>query len=184
MLVSATIKDFHGDAMTCIESLVREWMAQDMRLARERMTESAPPDVHHAPPDFSPPPPRGESTPPPKAAQLREDVGDVNTVTPAVEDVEIWDHTTRGPSENAPQPAVVALGEYAPSPFEGADAPLHRHAYTFDGCKFTRHLGKLFACGEAHPGSLEDGGELGEEHVDKLVADCLGDTEQCTMGSR
>ncbi|CAI5955528.1 unnamed protein product [Closterium sp. NIES-65] len=46
MLVSATIKDCHDDAMTRIESLVREWMAQDMRLARERMTELAPPDVH------------------------------------------------------------------------------------------------------------------------------------------
>ncbi|CAI7866955.1 unnamed protein product [Closterium sp. NIES-54] len=90
MLVSATIKDCHGDAMTRIESLVREWMAQDMRLARERMTESAPPDVHRAPPDFSPPPPRGESTPPPEAAQHGDDVGDVNTVTLGAEDVEIW----------------------------------------------------------------------------------------------
>ncbi|CAI7886707.1 unnamed protein product [Closterium sp. NIES-53] len=90
MLVSATIKDCHGDAMTRIESLVREWMALDMRLARERMTESAPPDVHRAPPDFSPPPPRRESAPPPKAAQHGDDVGDVNTVTPGVEDVEIW----------------------------------------------------------------------------------------------
>ncbi|CAI5525170.1 unnamed protein product [Closterium sp. Naga37s-1] len=89
-LVSATIKDCHGDAMTRIESLVREWMAQDMRLARERMTESAPPDVHRAPPDFSPPPPRGESAPPPEAAQHGDDVGDVNTVTPGAEDVEIW----------------------------------------------------------------------------------------------
>ncbi|CAI5970335.1 unnamed protein product [Closterium sp. NIES-64] len=69
MLVSATIKDCHGDAMTRIEGLVREWMAQDMRLARERKTESAPSDVHRAPPDFSPPPPRGESAPPPEAAQ-------------------------------------------------------------------------------------------------------------------
>ncbi|CAI7864468.1 unnamed protein product [Closterium sp. NIES-53] len=89
-LVSATIKDCHGDAMTRIESLVREWMAQDMRLARERMTESAPPDVHRAPPDFSPPPPRGDSAPPPEAAQHGDDVGDVNTVTPGAEDVEIW----------------------------------------------------------------------------------------------
>ncbi|CAI7901924.1 unnamed protein product [Closterium sp. NIES-54] len=89
-LVSATIKDCHGDTMTHIESLVREWMAQDMRLARERMTESAPPDVHRAPPDFSPPPPRGESAPPPEAAQHGDDVGDVNTVTPGAEDVEIW----------------------------------------------------------------------------------------------
>ncbi|CAI7865477.1 unnamed protein product [Closterium sp. NIES-54] len=89
-LVSATIKDCHGDAMTRIESLVREWMAQDMRLARERMTESAPPDVHRAPPDFSPPPPRGESAPPPEAAQHGDDVGDINTVTPGAEDVEIW----------------------------------------------------------------------------------------------
>ncbi|CAI5509720.1 unnamed protein product [Closterium sp. Naga37s-1] len=89
-LVSATIKDCHGDAMTRIESLVREWMAQDMRLARERMSESAPPDVHRAPPDFSPPPPRGESAPPPEAAQHGDDVGDVNTVTPGAEDVEIW----------------------------------------------------------------------------------------------
>ncbi|CAI7893436.1 unnamed protein product [Closterium sp. NIES-53] len=89
-LVSATIKDCHGDAMTRIESLVREWMAQDMRLARERMTESAPPDVHRAPPDFSPPPPRGESAPPPESAQHGDDVGDVNTVTPGAEDVEIW----------------------------------------------------------------------------------------------
>ncbi|CAI5527293.1 unnamed protein product [Closterium sp. Naga37s-1] len=78
MLVSATIKDCHGDAMTRIEGLVREWMAQDMRLARERMTESAPPDVHRATTDFSPPPPRGESAPPPGAAQPRDDVGDVN----------------------------------------------------------------------------------------------------------
>ncbi|CAI7846165.1 unnamed protein product [Closterium sp. NIES-53] len=90
MLVSATIKDCHGDAMTRIESLVHEWMAQDMRLARERMTESAPLDVHRAPPDFSPPPPRGESAPPPEAAQHGDDVGDVNTVTPGAEDVEIW----------------------------------------------------------------------------------------------
>ncbi|CAI7915720.1 unnamed protein product [Closterium sp. NIES-54] len=90
MLVSATIKDCHGDAMTHIESLVREWMAQDMRLARERMTESAPPDVHRAPPDFSPPPPRGDSAPPPEAAQHGDDVGDVNAVTPGAEDVEIW----------------------------------------------------------------------------------------------
>ncbi|CAI5504440.1 unnamed protein product [Closterium sp. Naga37s-1] len=82
--------DCHGDAMTCIESLVREWMAQDMRLARERMSESAPPDVHRAPPDFTPPPPRGESAPPPEAALQRDDVGDVNTVTPGAEDVEIW----------------------------------------------------------------------------------------------
>ncbi|CAI7911657.1 unnamed protein product, partial [Closterium sp. NIES-54] len=89
-LVFATIKDFHGDTMTRIESLVREWMAQDMRLARERMTESAPPDVHRAPPDFSPPPPRGESAPPPEAAQHGDDVGDVNTVAPGAEDVEIW----------------------------------------------------------------------------------------------
>ncbi|CAI5506582.1 unnamed protein product [Closterium sp. Naga37s-1] len=89
-LVSATIKDCHGDAMTRIEGLVREWMAQDMRLARERMTESAPPDVHRAPTDFSPPPPRGESAPPPEAAQQRDDVGDVNTVTPGDDDVEIW----------------------------------------------------------------------------------------------
>ncbi|CAI5978262.1 unnamed protein product [Closterium sp. NIES-64] len=161
MLVSATIKDCHGDAMRVVEGLVREWMAQDLRLAHERITVSAPPDVHRAPPDFSPPLPHGESAPPPKAAQLREDMGDVNTVTPSDEDVEIWDHTTRGPSENAPQHAVVALGEDAPSPFEGADAPLHRHAphhsrYTFDGSKFPCHLGKLFACGEAHPGGLED----------------------------
>ncbi|CAI5977887.1 unnamed protein product [Closterium sp. NIES-64] len=78
MLVSATIKDYHGDAMTRIEGLVREWMAQDLRLARERMTESAPPDVHRAPPDFSPPPPRGESAPAPE------------TGTTADEDVEIW----------------------------------------------------------------------------------------------
>ncbi|CAI5521399.1 unnamed protein product [Closterium sp. Naga37s-1] len=63
---------------------------EDMRLARERMTESAPPDVHRAPPDFSPPPPRGESAPPPEAAQHGDDVGDVNTVTPGAEDVEIW----------------------------------------------------------------------------------------------
>ncbi|CAI7873531.1 unnamed protein product [Closterium sp. NIES-53] len=90
MLVSATIKDCHGDAMTRIESLIREWMAQDMRLARERMTESAPPDVHRAPPDFSPPPPRGESAPPPEATQHGDDVGDVNTVTLGAEDVEIW----------------------------------------------------------------------------------------------
>ncbi|CAI7802344.1 unnamed protein product [Closterium sp. NIES-53] len=90
MLVSATIKECHGDSMMRIESLIREWMAQDMRLARERMTESAPPDVHRAPPDFSPPPPRGESAPPPKAAQHGDDVGDANTVTPGVEDVEIW----------------------------------------------------------------------------------------------
>ncbi|CAI7811297.1 unnamed protein product [Closterium sp. NIES-54] len=89
-LVSGTIKDCHGDAMTRIESLVREWMAQDMRLARGRMTESAPPDVHRAPPDFSPPPPRGESAPPLEAAQHGDDVGDVNTVTPGAEDVEIW----------------------------------------------------------------------------------------------
>ncbi|CAI7772939.1 unnamed protein product [Closterium sp. NIES-54] len=89
-LVSATIKDCHGDAMTRIESLVREWMAQDIRLARECMTELAPPDVHRAPPDFSPPPPRGESAPPPEAAQHGDDVGDVNTVTPGAEDVEIW----------------------------------------------------------------------------------------------
>ncbi|CAI5518976.1 unnamed protein product [Closterium sp. Naga37s-1] len=90
MLVSATIKDCHGDAMTRIEGLVREWMAQDMRLARERMTESAPPDVHRATTDFSPPPPRGESAPSPGAAQQRDDVGDVNTVTPGDDDVEIW----------------------------------------------------------------------------------------------
>ncbi|CAI5997791.1 unnamed protein product [Closterium sp. NIES-64] len=90
MLVSATIKDCHDDAMRVVEGLVREWMAQDLRLARERMTKSAPPDVHRAPPDFSPPPPRGESAPPPEAAQPREDMGDVNTVTPADEDVEIW----------------------------------------------------------------------------------------------
>ncbi|CAI5983204.1 unnamed protein product [Closterium sp. NIES-64] len=96
MLVSATIKDCHGDAMTRIEGLVREWMAQDMQLARERMTESAPPDVHRASPDFSPPPPRGESAPPPEAAQPREDVGNINTVTPAIEDVEIW---VRGPND-------------------------------------------------------------------------------------
>ncbi|CAI5534902.1 unnamed protein product [Closterium sp. Naga37s-1] len=63
---------------------------QDMRLARERMTESAPPDVHRATTDFSPPPPRGESAPPPGAAQPRDDVGDVNTVTPGDDDVEIW----------------------------------------------------------------------------------------------
>ncbi|CAI5500745.1 unnamed protein product [Closterium sp. Naga37s-1] len=70
---------------------------EDMRLARERMTESAPPDVHCAPTDFSPtstdfspPPPRGESAPPPEAAQQRDDVGDVNTVTPGDDDVEIW----------------------------------------------------------------------------------------------
>ncbi|CAI5929630.1 unnamed protein product [Closterium sp. NIES-64] len=90
MLVSATIKECHGDAMRVVEGLVREWMAQDLRLARERMTESAPPDVHRAPPDFSPPRPRGESAPPSEAAQPREDMGDVNTVTPADEDVEIW----------------------------------------------------------------------------------------------
>ncbi|CAI5511444.1 unnamed protein product [Closterium sp. Naga37s-1] len=90
MLVSATIKDCHGDAMTRIEGLVREWMAQDLRLARERMSDSAPPDVHREPPDFSPPPPRGESAPPPETARPREDVGDDNTVTPAAEDVEIW----------------------------------------------------------------------------------------------
>ncbi|CAI5960723.1 unnamed protein product [Closterium sp. NIES-65] len=90
MLVSATIKDCHGDAMTRIESLVREWIAQDMRLARKRMTGSAPPDVHRAPPDFSPPPPRGESAPPPKAAQQGDDFCDVNTITPGAEDVEIW----------------------------------------------------------------------------------------------
>ncbi|CAI5502026.1 unnamed protein product [Closterium sp. Naga37s-1] len=89
-LVSATIKDCHDDAMTRIEGLVCEWMAQDMRLARERMTESAPPHVHRAPTDFSPPPPRGESAPPPDAAQQRDDGGDVNTVTPGDDDVEIW----------------------------------------------------------------------------------------------
>ncbi|CAI7821538.1 unnamed protein product [Closterium sp. NIES-53] len=50
----------------------------DMRLARERMTESAPPDVYRAPPDFSPPPPRGESAPPPEAAQHGGDVGEVD----------------------------------------------------------------------------------------------------------
>ncbi|CAI5951559.1 unnamed protein product [Closterium sp. NIES-64] len=90
MLVSATIKDYHGVAMRVVEGLIREWMAQDLRLARERMTESAPPDVHRASPDFFPPPPRGGSAPPPEAAQPREDMGDVNTVTPADEDVEIW----------------------------------------------------------------------------------------------
>ncbi|CAI5474955.1 unnamed protein product [Closterium sp. Yama58-4] len=90
MLVSATIKDCHSDAMRVVEGLVREWMAQDLRLARERMSDSAPPDVHRAPPDLSPPPPRGESAPPPETARLREDVGDEHTVTPATEDVEIW----------------------------------------------------------------------------------------------
>ncbi|CAI5948128.1 unnamed protein product [Closterium sp. NIES-64] len=79
----------HGDVIRVVEGLVREWMAHDLRLARERMTESAPPDVHRAPPDFSPPPPRRESAPPPEAAQPREDVGAVNTVTSADEDVEI-----------------------------------------------------------------------------------------------
>ncbi|CAI5958454.1 unnamed protein product [Closterium sp. NIES-64] len=67
MLVSATIKDCHDDAMRVVEGLVREWMAQDLRLARERMTKSAPPDVHRAPPDFSPPPPRGESRATPRS---------------------------------------------------------------------------------------------------------------------
>ncbi|CAI5471542.1 unnamed protein product [Closterium sp. Yama58-4] len=76
--------------MTRIESLVHEWMAQDMCLARERMTESAPPDVHRAPPDFTPPPLRGESAPSLEAAQQRDDVGNVNTVTPGADDVEIW----------------------------------------------------------------------------------------------
>ncbi|CAI7866661.1 unnamed protein product [Closterium sp. NIES-53] len=92
-LVSATIKDCHGDAMARIEGLVREWMAQDLRLARERMTESAPPHVHRETTDFSPPPPRGESAPPPGRAApdaVGGDAGDVNTVTPVDDDVEIW----------------------------------------------------------------------------------------------
>ncbi|CAI7883509.1 unnamed protein product [Closterium sp. NIES-54] len=100
MLVSATIKDCHGDAMARIEGLVREWMAQDLRLARERMTESAPPPVHCETTDFSPPLPRGESAPPPgraapdavggDAGVQRDEAGDVNTVTPVDGDVEIW----------------------------------------------------------------------------------------------
>ncbi|CAI5967204.1 unnamed protein product [Closterium sp. NIES-65] len=90
MLVSATIKDCHGDAMNRIEGLVREWMAQDLRLARERMTESAPPDVHRAPHEFSPPPPRGESAPAPETARTRVDEGDGDTAMPADEDVEVW----------------------------------------------------------------------------------------------
>ncbi|CAI7744443.1 unnamed protein product [Closterium sp. NIES-53] len=92
-LVSATIKDCHGDAMARIEGLIREWMAQDLRLARERMTESAPPHVHREATDFSPPPPRGESAPPPGRAApdaVGGDAGDVNTVTPVDDDVEIW----------------------------------------------------------------------------------------------
>ncbi|CAI5459113.1 unnamed protein product [Closterium sp. Yama58-4] len=86
--------------MTRIEGLVREWMAQDLRLARERMTESAPPHVHRGTNDFSPPPPRGESAPPPDRGApdavggdvgvQRGDAGDVNTVTPGDDDVEIW----------------------------------------------------------------------------------------------
>ncbi|CAI5953669.1 unnamed protein product [Closterium sp. NIES-64] len=90
MLVSATIKDCHGDAMNRIEGLVREWMAQDLRLARERMTESAPPDVHRTPHEFSPPPPRGESAPAPETARTRVDEGDGDTAMPADEDVEVW----------------------------------------------------------------------------------------------
>ncbi|CAI5962513.1 unnamed protein product [Closterium sp. NIES-64] len=90
MLVSATIKDCHGDAMNRIEGLVRQWMAQDLRLARERMTESAPPDVHRTPHEFSPPPPRGESAPAPETARTRVDEGDGDTAMSADEDVEVW----------------------------------------------------------------------------------------------
>ncbi|CAI5520818.1 unnamed protein product [Closterium sp. Naga37s-1] len=57
-------------------------------------------DMERGTTDFIPPPPRGESAPPPDrraadavggdAGQQRDDVGDVNTVTPGDDDVEIW----------------------------------------------------------------------------------------------
>ncbi|CAI7918816.1 unnamed protein product [Closterium sp. NIES-53] len=100
MLVSATIKDCRGDAMDRIEGLVREWMQQDLRLARERMLDSAPPHVQHGTVNDSPPPPRATFAPPPDrcaldpdgedAGPFRDDGGDVNTVTPGDDDVEIW----------------------------------------------------------------------------------------------
>ncbi|CAI5529277.1 unnamed protein product [Closterium sp. Naga37s-1] len=100
MLVSATIKDCHGDAMNRIEGLVREWMQQDLRLARERMSDSAPPHVQRGMVNDSPPPPRAASAPPPDrrapdpdgedAGPFRDDGGDANTVTPGDDDVEIW----------------------------------------------------------------------------------------------
>ncbi|CAI7880753.1 unnamed protein product [Closterium sp. NIES-54] len=100
MLVSATIKDYHGDAMNRIEGLVREWMQQDLRLARERKSESAPPNVQRGTANDSPPPPRAASAPPldrrapapdcEDAGPGRDNGGDVNTVTPGDDDVEIW----------------------------------------------------------------------------------------------
>ncbi|CAI5478532.1 unnamed protein product [Closterium sp. Yama58-4] len=199
MLVSATIKDCHGDAMTRIEGLVREWMAQDLRLARERMTESAPPDVHRAPQDFSPPPPRGESAPAPETARTREDVGDGNTVTPAAEDVEIWAasptiwYGAMSPLYNLSSSAdslktrmSCALLGYPISSmplhplhvYMSAVHSTHHSRYTLDGRKLPRHLWKLFTGGESHPGGLEDGGELREKYVDQLVAESFGDAEQ------
>ncbi|CAI7745481.1 unnamed protein product [Closterium sp. NIES-54] len=100
VLVSATIRDCHGDAMKRIEGLVREWMQQDLRLAREHMSDSAPPHVQRGTVNDSPPPPRAASAPPPDrrapdpdgedAGPFRDDGGDVNTVTPGDNDVEIW----------------------------------------------------------------------------------------------
>ncbi|CAI7914846.1 unnamed protein product [Closterium sp. NIES-54] len=100
MLVSAAIKDCNGDAMNRIEGLVREWMQQDLRLACERMSDSAPPHMQRGTVNDSPPPPRAASAPPPDrraldpdgqdAGLFRDDGGDVNTVTPSDDDVEIW----------------------------------------------------------------------------------------------
>ncbi|CAI7832820.1 unnamed protein product [Closterium sp. NIES-54] len=123
-------------------------MAQDMRLARERMTESAPPDVHRAPPDFSPPPPRGESAPPPEAAQHGDDVGDVNTVAPADEVIPYPSSCiTRGLDLDGvgrlPCPVLRPVPFH---PFHVDASPVHspHHCrYTNDGSEFTRHLGKL-----------------------------------------
>ncbi|CAI5459057.1 unnamed protein product [Closterium sp. Yama58-4] len=52
-LVCETIKDCHQDAMSKLEGLVRAWMEQDERIARERLqqTAPAPPARYGAPPD-------------------------------------------------------------------------------------------------------------------------------------
>ncbi|CAI7869986.1 unnamed protein product, partial [Closterium sp. NIES-54] len=80
--------------------LGREWKQLDLRLARERMSDSAPPHVQHGTVNDSPPPPRAASAPPPDrrapdpdaedAGPFRDDGGDVNTATPGDDDVEIW----------------------------------------------------------------------------------------------
>ncbi|CAI5494678.1 unnamed protein product [Closterium sp. Naga37s-1] len=101
MLVSDTIKSCHGDAMNRLETLVREWMQQDVRLSRERAQQHGGSPAAHTIRTEGPPPAAtgharagGRDDPAvdhPEEA-TNEDGDKADEVNPDADDVEIWVH--------------------------------------------------------------------------------------------